>query len=436
MSNRDNQADRCHRAEPDRKQVSSRIAGFYEKPLAQRVGQVEEMELLSAESRDWLHGGGGLDVNTADRMSENVIACMGLPLGLGLNFRVNHRDYLVPMAVEEPSVVAAASNAARLVRISGGFAGHADPAVMTAQVQLDGVPEAGAAPERLARARQEVLDAGNRAIPRMVARGGGCVDMDARVLDEAEGLVVVHLYVDVGDAMGANLVDAAAEAAAPLIAELAGGQVGLRILSNLPLRRMVEVSARVSDEALGGGAMAEGIARASRFAELDPLRAATHNKGVMNGIDAVALALGQDWRAIEASAHAYAAYSAPAGRGYAPLATWRRTGSGLEGALRMPLAVGTVGGATRVHPGARAGFELLGVHSARELAVVMAAVGLASNLAALKALAGEGIQRGHMRLHRRRFESREQAGAEAEASANAEASASAEASATGGRGED
>lgn len=383
-----------------KKTISSRIAGFYRQPLGHRVDFVDDTGLLSESSAAWLRSGGGLDASTADRMSENVIGCQGLPLGVGLNFRINHRDYLVPMAVEEPSVVAAASNAARLVRISGGFSGEADAPIMTAQVQLDGVPDAAAAPARVAAAREAVLQAGNRAIPRMVARGGGCVDMETRVLDADEGWVVVHIYVNVGDAMGANLVDAVAEAVAPSLAEVLGGRVGLRILTNLPLRRMVRITAPVSAEAAGGDDHADGIARASRFAEIDPLRAVTHNKGIMNGVDAVALAAGQDWRAIEASAHAYAALHG----GYRPLATWKRTADGLMGALEMPLAVATVGGATRVHPGVKACLELLGVADARELAVVMAAVGLASNLAALKALAGEGIQRGHMRLHRRRLE--------------------------------
>lgn len=384
----------------NRKPISSRIAGFYNKSLDSRLDRIDECGLLSSDAAAHLRAGGGLDVATADRMSENVIACHGLPLALGLNFRVNGRDFIVPMAVEEPSVVAAASNAARLIRISGGFTGEADPPIMTAQVQLDEVPHPADAAERVAARRDEVLAAGNAAIPRMVARGGGCVDLDVRVLDPDDGMVVVGLYVNVGDAMGANLVDTVAEAVAPLLADILGGRIGLRILSNVPLRRMVRVRGHVSADAIGGDELAAGIARASRFAELDPLRAATHNKGIMNGVDAVAVAIGQDWRAIEASAHAYAAL----GGTYRPLAVWKRTDGGLTGTLEMPLAVGTVGGATRVHPGARAGFELLAVDSAQQLAIVMATVGLASNLAALKALAGEGIQRGHMRLHRRRFE--------------------------------
>lgn len=386
---------------------TSRIAGFYRRPLPERVAHVRAAGLLSEQSLTWLEQGGGLDVDIADRMSENVIGSMGLPLCLGLNFRINHRDYLIPMAVEEPSVVAAASNAARLVRITGGFKGRATAPIMTAQVQFDRVPEVDCASARVDAIRSDILELGNRAIPAMVARGGGCVDLEVRVLEPESGMLVVHIYVDVGNAMGANMVDTVAEAVAPELHRALGGQLGLRILSNVPLRRTVTITGEVSADAIGGAPMTDGIARASRFAECDPLRAATHNKGILNGIDAVALALGQDWRAIEASAHAYAALGT---NGYRPLATWTRTAAGLAGTLTMPLAVGTVGGSTRVHPGARACFEILAIDDARELAVVMAAVGLASNLAALKALAGEGIQHGHMRLHRRRLVERQQGG--------------------------
>jgi len=379
------------------KRVSSRLAGFYKLPIAKRRKHLTDSGLLSQPCDEWLNAGGGLDVNIADRMSENVVSSTGLPLGLALNFRINQRDYLVPMAVEEPSIVAAASNAARLVRVSGGFSGEADQPVMTAQVQFDDVEDPKASAARVEAQKQAVLDTANAAIPRMVARGGGCVDIEARAI--ADDLLVVHLYVNVGDAMGANIVDTVAEATAPLLHDIVGGRLGLRILSNLPMRRLVRVTGCVSADALGGDELADGIVRASRFASCDPLRAATHNKGVMNGIDAVAVALGQDWRAIEAGAHAYAAMSGQ----YRPIATWTRTPEGIRGVLEMPLAAGTVGGATRVHPGAKTSFEILAVSNARELAIVMACVGLASNLAALKALAGEGIQRGHMKLHRRRF---------------------------------
>lgn len=374
---------------------SSRIAGFYERPLAERRALAAAR--VSDEARAWLAGGGGLDLERADRMSENVVATVGLPMGLALNLRVNGADHVVPMAVEEPSVVAAASNAARLVRLGGGFHGDADPPVMTCQVQLDGVPDAAGAPARLAARAAAVLAAGDAAIPRMVARGGGCRAVECSVLDDE--MVVVLIDVDVGDAMGANLVDTVAEAAAPVVQAAIGGRIGLRILTNLSLRRRARAWCEIPDDVIGGAALADGIARASRFAELDVMRATTHNKGVMNGIDAAAVALGQDWRAIEAGAHAFAALD---GR-YRPLATWRRTGGALRGAIELPMAVGIVGGGTRA-PGARAALELVGVASAQELAVVLAAVGLASNLAALRALAGEGIQKGHMKLHSRRLD--------------------------------
>lgn len=381
----------------DETRPTSRIPGFYELPVAERMKKLVACGLLAEETAGVL-AEGALPVDVADKMSENVVACHALPLSVGLNFRVNQRDYVVPMAVEEPSIVAAASNAARLVRISGGFVAEADEPIMTAQISLSDVPEPGTALDRLHAAKARWLEAADRAIPRMVERGGGARDLEGRVLDAELGMVVVHVYVHVGDAMGANLVDTVAEHLAPLLAAELGGRVGLRILSNLPLRRRVRVECRVSAEALGGAQLADGIVSASRFAELDVYRGVTHNKGIMNGIDAVALALGQDWRAIEAGAHAYASLSGT----YRPLAVWRRTEDGVLGRLELPLAVATVGGSTRVHAGVRAAFEILRVSDARELATVMAAVGLASNLAALRALAGEGIQKGHMKLHRRK----------------------------------
>jgi hydroxymethylglutaryl-CoA reductase len=379
--------------------ITSRISGFYRRSVRERLEELTHAGELDAETVGFFRRGGGLDVAVADRMSENVVATHGLPLSVALNFVVNGRDVLVPMAVEEPSVVAAASNAARMVRGSGGFRGEADPSVMTAQVQLDDVPDPAEAAERVRGAKISILAAGDKAIPRVVARGFGCRDLEVRVLDLQAGVLVCDLFVDVGDAMGANIVDTVAEAVAPLILELSGGRMGLRILSNLPLRRVVRVRCRALDEALGGEHVAEGIARASRFAELDPLRAATHNKGLMNGLDAAAVALGQDWRSIEAAAHAFASLS---GR-YLPLSTWRRVPGGLDGQVTLPLAVGTVGGATGAHPGVQAAFRLLRVGGARELAIILASVGLASNLAALRALATDGIQKGHMRLHHRKF---------------------------------
>ncbi len=390
---------------------TSRLPGFYRHDLPRRLDLIRSAAELSDEAARHLEGGGGITPNVADVLSENVIATHGLPLSVAVNFRVNGRDVLVPMAVEEPSVVAAASNAARIARLCGGFTGEADAPVMTAQVQLDGVPDAALAPARLEAARAHLLAVGDEAIPRMVARGGGCRDLEVRVLCPDLGIVVVDVYVDVRDAMGANIVDSVAEAMAPSVQELIGGDIGLRILTNLPLRRLVRVTARLSLDAVGGRALAEGIARASRFAELDGRRAVTHNKGIMNGIDAVAVALGQDWRSIEAGAHAYAGM----GDGYRPLATWRVDDDDrLVGELVLPMAVGTVGGSTRAHGGVRAAFEIVGIRDAGELGIVIAAAGLASNLAALRALAGEGIQKGHMRLHHRKTTvTREQAEAEA-----------------------
>jgi hydroxymethylglutaryl-CoA reductase len=378
--------------------ISSRISKFYEFSPAARLSKLQEMGVVDQTTVDHLARGGNIDVSLADRLSENVISTHALPLGLGLNFLINGRDVLVPMATEEPSVIAAASNAARMTRSSGGFVGEADQPIMTAQIQLDDVPEPYAAAARIFDAKARLSAIGDEAIPRMVARGGGVRDLDVRVLDEALGVLVVHVHVDVGDCMGANTVDSVAEGMAQAVLDLAGGTMGLRILTNLPLRRLVRVRVDVRDEDIGGTDLAMGIMRASRFAELDVFRAVTHNKGFMNGVDAVALALGQDFRAIEAGAHAFAAVSGT----YRPLSTWKRSATGLVGRAELPLAVGTVGGLSQAHPGVRAAFDVLDVSTSAELAIVLASVGLASNLAALRALAGEGIQRGHMRLHERK----------------------------------
>ena len=380
--------------------ITSRISKFYERSPEARLVVLREMGAVDDVSFAHLARGGFLDVTVADHMSENVIATHALPLGVGLNFVINGRDVLVPMAIEEPSVVAAASNAARMVRAAGGFSGEADAPIMTAQIQLDDVPEPAAACARILEAKERLSALGDTSIPRMVARGGGVRDLDVRVLDEALGVIVVHVHVDVGDCMGANTVDTVAEAMAPVVHAIAGGTMGLRILTNLPLRRLVRVRAEVRDEDVGGAELASGIARASRFAELDVFRAVTHNKGFMNGLDAAAIALGQDFRAIEAGAHAFAAH----GGQYRPLSVWRRTPEGLFGEAELPLAVGTVGGSTEAHAGVRAAFQLLCPRGAGDLAVVLASAGLAANLAALRALASEGIQNGHMRLHRRKLE--------------------------------
>jgi hydroxymethylglutaryl-CoA reductase len=389
---------------------TSRLPGFYRLPIAERRARLAELHGLPEEAFAALDG--GLALATADHMVENVVGTYALPMGVALNFRVNGRDVLVPMVVEEASVIAAASNAARMVRASGerGFEARTDDPVMIAQVQLVGVADPDAAAQRIDDAEPELLARARETLPRLCQRGGGPVGVEARVLsrprDPDGGMVVVHLHVDCRDAMGANLVNTLAESIAGRLAELAGpgARPGLRILSHLADRRLVRVSARVGFASLEepdapgtGRDVALAIAAASRFAELDPYRAATHNKGIMNGVDAVLLATGNDWRSIEAGAHAYAASDGT----YAPLATWRVEGDHLVGQLTMPMAVGTVGGAQAVHAGARLALDLLAAGGASELGCVIGAVGLASNLAALRALATDGIQRGHMALHAR-----------------------------------
>jgi len=380
---------------------SSRLPGFYKLSMDER--RRVAAEALGMDVRDLMRalGAGGLDPATADKTIENVIGTYALPFALGLNVHMNGRDYLVPMVVEEPSVVAAVSNASKIIRSGSGFIAESDDPVMIAQVQLDHVDDPDAATDAILANKTALLVEADRAVPGLVARGGGARDLEVRSL--GEGVLVVHVLVDCRDAMGANLVNTVAERLADRVASLARGSVGLRILSNLADRRCVRVRAEIPVTALAfddhpGEDVRDGIARASRFAELDPYRAATHNKGLMNGVDAVVVATGNDWRAIEAGAHAFAART---GR-YAPLCTWRVSDRGaLEGTLEMPLAVGTVGGPARVHAAARLGMRTVGASSAQELAMVIACVGMASNLAALRALATDGIQRGHMALHAR-----------------------------------
>ena len=379
---------------------TSRIPGFYKLSVEERRKLVSEATGITADSIGRALEEGGLDEDTADKFVENVLGTYALPYGVALNVRVNARDYVVPMVVEEPSVVAAASNAAKMARKGGGFVADVDAPLMISQIQLIDVEDVKAASERLLALKPEILRLANCAIPGLVERGGGARDLEVRVLDH--DMVVVHLIIDCRDAMGANLVNSVAEAIAPRLADVARGRIGLRILSNLCDRRRVRVSCRVPADVLAtddmdGSTVIDGIVNASRFAELDPYRAATHNKGIMNGVDAVVIATGNDWRAVEAGAHAFAARS---GR-YSPLAIWRRDGDWLVGQMEIPMALGTVGGTLRVHPGARLSLRLLGVESAQELAAVACAVGLASNLAALRALASDGIQRGHMGLHAR-----------------------------------
>ena len=384
--------------------VNSRLTGFYKLPLKTRLDLIQQQIPLSDEEARVLGEGMSLSLEQADHMTENTIGLYALPLGIATNFRINGRDVLVPMVIEEPSVIAGASLAAKLVRAGGGFEAETDDPVMIGQIQLVGLSDASAARDQVLAHKDKLMQLANDVDPVLVRLGGGARDIRARVLETPKGpMLIVHLHFDVRDAMGANAVNSACERLAPLLAAITDGQAYLRILTNLADQRLARARAVIPEEALAfgdfsGEQVAEGIELAWAFAVADPYRATTHNKGIMNGIDAVALATGNDWRAIEAGAHAYAARE---GR-YTTLSTWRRNGrSNLVGTLELPMALGTIGGATRVHPTARVALKLLDVSSARELAEVVVSVGLAQNLAAIRALATEGIQKGHMSLHAR-----------------------------------
>ncbi len=384
---------------------SSRLVGFYKLSITERIRLIQEVAGLSDEEASALSGAAAIDSGQADHMIENVVGVFGLPLGIATNFLINDRDVLVPMAIEEPSVVAGASFAARLVRDGGGFRTSSDESLMIGQIQVLDVTNPWAARFELLSAKERILALANEQDPVIVRLGGGARDLEVRLVEHSAvgPMLIVHLIYDARDAMGANTVNTALEAAAPLVAEISGGRTLLRILSNLADRRLARAKGVVPTSSLAHGEfsgeeVARGIVEAWAFAAADPYRAATHNKGIMNGIDAVVIATGNDWRAIEAGAHSYAARNGH----YTSLSTWQLNADGdLVGTLEMPLAVGIVGGATRVHPAAKAALKLLGVTTARELAEILAAVGLAQNLAALRALASEGIQRGHMKLHAR-----------------------------------
>jgi len=383
---------------------SSRIASFYRLSVEERRRKIAEATNLPSADVEALAHGDGLPIEVADAMVENAVGTFALPFGVALNFKVNGRDYVVPMVVEEPSVIAAASYAALLAREGGGFEAEADPGAMIGQIQLVNVPDPGAAVERIGAARARLLEAAEELTPGLCKRGAGPRDVEVRLVrgDDGETMVVVHVLLDTGDAMGANAVNSLVEGLAPMVEEIAGGTVCLRILSNLSDRRLARARVRVPFAALGrdglaGSDVAERMMHAYRFAAADPYRATTHNKGIMNGVDAVALATGNDWRAIEAGAHAYACRD---GR-YTSLTTWRIDGEHLIGSIELPMAVSTVGPLVKSHPRVRLAFRVLGLSSARELASIMATAGLASNMAAMRALATEGIQKGHMSLHAR-----------------------------------
>ena len=385
---------------------SSRLPGFYKLGLAERVAVVAEWAGLSAAEAAVL-AGDGLQPPQADLMIENALGTYALPLGVAANFLINGRDYLIPMAVEEPSVLAAVSHAAKLIRAGGGFEALTSEPVMIGQIQLLDLPDMAGAVLALETHKAELMALADSCSPNIIRRGGGSRGIEARPFPDTPvgPMLVVHLLYDTRDAMGANAINTAVEAIAPRVAQITGGRANLRILSNLTDRRTATARGRIPAAELAqpdipGGEVARLIAEANAFAVVDPYRATTHNKGIMNGIDAVCIATGNDWRAIEAGAHAYAARD---GR-YRALTDWHVDENGdLRGEMTLPLAVGVVGGATKVHPTAQVAMKILDVGSAGELAGVMACVGLAQNLAAIKALATHGIQKGHMRLHARQI---------------------------------
>jgi hydroxymethylglutaryl-CoA reductase len=380
-------------------EFSSRISGFYRKPVDERIKIVAERCGLSDEDITILKSDGGLSIDAADHMTENVVGSIAYPFSIAVNFRVNGKDYLVPMAGEEPSVVAAASNMARLMRDGKGIIASTTDPIMIGQIQVLDIPDMEKGMRAIEESKGKLLEAANELDPILVKFGGGAKDIELRPIETKIGkMLIVHLLVDCRDAMGANAVNTMAEALAPTIAELTQGRSLLRIISNLADRRLVSVKGKVKAEDIGGPDAVDNIVAAWAFAEADPYRAATHNKGIMNGIAAVALAFAQDHRAIEAGAHSYAVRD----NQYRSMSKWSKNSNGdLIGELTLPMAVGLVGGATRSHPMAQIARKILGVNKAVELGEVMCAVGLAQNLGALRALTQEGIQRGHMRLHAR-----------------------------------
>ncbi len=378
---------------------SSRIKGFYKLSLDERLKIVAEWAGLSDEEAELLRNLGNLPEKIADSMIENVIGGMTMPFAVAVNFRINGKDYLVPMVIEETSVVAAASNAAKMLREGDGIIARAGPQEMIGQVMLVNVTAPRYKAMKIIEHKEEILDHARQQDSTLLRLGGGPRDLEVRVLDSRIGpVIVVHLIVDVLDAMGANAVNTMVECIAPLLEKITGGEARLRIISNYATRRIVRAWARTKPENVGGEDIAKKIVEASVLADIDPYRAVTHNKGIMNGVIAVALATAQDHRAIEAGAHAYAARTGV----YKPLSYWELDEEGyLVGSIELPLQVGIVGGATKVHPISRIALKILSVKTAKELAEIMAAVGLAQNLAALRALVHEGIQKGHMRLHAR-----------------------------------
>jgi hydroxymethylglutaryl-CoA reductase len=378
---------------------TSQISGFYKLNPKERVQIVKDFAGLTDEEIHILQSTGSLKLELADRMIENVVGAMPIPLGIAVNFLINERDYLIPMAIEEPSVVAGASYAAKMARVKGGFFTSSTEPIMIGQIQVIGTDNPNEAKKAILAAKQDILKKANEQDPMLVSVGGGTKDLDAKVIQTSTGpMVITELHVDCRDAMGANAVNTMAEAVAPMIERITHGKAYLRIISNLATKRLARAQTVIAKEAVGGEEVIDGIVEAYAFAEADPYRAATHNKGILNGIIGVVIATCNDHRAVEAGAHAYAARSGH----YGSLTVWEKNKDGdLEGSIELPMAVGIIGGATKVHPVAKIALKILGVKTARELGEVLAAVGLAQNLAALRALAHEGIQRGHMSLHAR-----------------------------------
>lgn len=375
----------------------SNYSGFYKLSVEERLDEVVKFANLDKDDIENIKNTDTLDISKADNMVENVIGRFTLPMGVALNFKINDKDYIIPMVSEEASVIAAASNAAKLARSSGGFYTSNTGSIMIAQIQIVGVKDVNYTKMVIYENKEKILKICNDIDPVLVKFGGGALDIDVRVIEtNFENMVILHLKVNTLDAMGANAVNTMAETVAPFIETITGGTVYLRILSNLAIERLVRARTKIKKEELGGEEVVDKIILAYTFAEADPFRATTHNKGIMNGISAVVLATGNDTRAIEAGAHAYASITG----NYKPLTKWEKDNNGdLVGTIELPLALGLVGGATKIHPTAKTVVKILGVKSATELGEIVASVGLAQNLAAIKALATEGIQRGHMSLH-------------------------------------
>lgn len=376
--------------------MKSSIPKFYQMNLRQRLLLLKKFANLRDNDLKILKSLGGLSLSTANNMVENVIGTMALPLGIATNFLINGKDYLIPMAIEEPSVIAAVSKAAKIARVKGGFTASAYQSIMIGQLQVVDVKEPLMAGERILAIKNKIIELANRQSKTLAKKGAGAKDITFRVIDTKQGkMLVVELIIDVGDAMGANVVNSICEAVAPYVEDTTQGKVLLKILSNYATKRLAKASAVFPEEEIGSKVV-ERIILAHAFAVSDQYRSTTHNKGIMNGVIAVANATGQDSRAIEAGAHSYAARDGK----YSPITSWSRDSKGdLVGNIEMPLAVGIVGGVSSVHPLAKTCLKIMRVKTAQELAYVMASVGLAQNFAALRALVSEGIQKGHMRLH-------------------------------------